>query len=239
MGQTTRLAFEAPIGNTEYALSVSDYIFSIAPMLKIPEYAEAVREARDAGKELYIDNGEYEGQRMEIEEYLELCNTWQPQVAVAPDVIGHYRETCDLVEQFILAIGDDRPFKIMLVPQGSSNEDRWNCYERFRWNVDVIGLGLGAFEKNWRERFWFSSRLQFRSGALHILGIANIHDFCLWKGIAETVDTSLPFHLAQECKNLFTKKETKHLAWGDTLEDERLRLADASCRIIREILENV
>ena len=233
-----KIAYEAPTGNTALALVASDYIFAIAPMLKIPEYAKAVQQARDAGKELYIDNGEYEGQRMEIEEYLQLCYEWKPQVVVAPDVFFNFRETCDLVEQFILAVGKNRPFKIMLVPQGTDNGERWNCYERFRWNVEIIGLGLGAFEKNWRERFWFASRLRFCKH-LHVLGIANIHDLCLWKGIAETVDTSLPFHLAQEGKDLFAKKETKHLEWEDTLEGDRLSKTEDNIWWIRELLKNV
>jgi len=240
-----RIACEAPVGNTSLALASSDFIFAIAPMLKIPEYAQVIRQSRAVGKELYIDNGEYEGQRMDVDEYLALCLEWKPRVVVAPDVILDCDKTIELSREFLRKLplngSKRRPFEIMVVLQGRSAREKMDCYWTLmkEFDFEVVGLGLGAFEKRWKDRFFFLQNLECCRGRLHVLGVANIHDLCFWKGIAETVDTSLPFHLAQEGKTFFGKKETKHLNWSDTLKDSRLALAEQNCEAIRELLENV
>ena len=235
-----KIAFEAPIGNTKLALANSDYIFAIAPMLKIPEYAEAVREAQKEGKDLYIDNGVYEGQLMATEEYLELCLGWKPKVVVAPDVLGDDKKTLELSRKFFRLLNEEPPFEIMVVPQGKDDHARGQCLAHLRqdWDIDIVGLGLGAFEKDWRKRIHFLGRIP-NVRRIHVLGIVHIHDLCFWKGIAETADTSLPFHLGQEWKLTHGKKETKHLDWDDTLYPDREDLALRNIFALREALANV
>lgn len=246
-----KIAFEAPIGNTQYALSMSDYIFAIAPMLKVPEYAEAVRAEREryqstlTFKPLYIDNGEYEGRRMSVGEYLELCYDWRPEVVVAPDVIGDAEKTVELASKFFeeLPPSGNRPFRIMVVLQGLNDDQKIACGKRLAldYDFDIIGLGLGAFFKVWRGRLLFVRYLL--KGVLplrgvHILGIANLADLCFWSAFAESVDTSLPFHLAQEGKDLiFRPKSTSRLDWSDPLVGRRLTLATLNIEVMRKALD--
>ena len=238
-----RIAFEAPIGNAKFALEQSDYIFAIAPMLKIPEYAEAVKEARKTGKELYIDNGVYEGQLMGVDEYLELCYKWEPKVVVALDVLLNQSETERLSKEFFEKLGTKLPFEVMYVLQGRNFDQRLAGYFYIarHYRVSIIGLGLGAFDKNWRSRIRFLSLLESAyTKRIHLLGAMNVHDLCFWQGIAESVDTSLPFHLAQEGKlGLFERKETKRLDWSDTLVGERFDRAVWNVEKVREALSVV
>ena len=238
----TRIAFEAPIGNTTFALEQSDYIFAIAPMLGIPEYAEAVRRAREFGKKLYIDNGVYEGKLMGVDEYLELCLHWKPEVVVAPDVILNCCETVGLSSEFLSKLPRKRPFEIMVVLQGRNDREKIECYWELMkpFNFEIVGFGLAAFEKRWRERMLFFVRMHTVGwkGRCHILGLANLADLCFWSVFAESIDTSLPFHLAQEGKELpFGQKETKSIDWQDTLVGPRFDLATWNLDKVRKALD--
>lgn len=237
-----QIAFEAPIGNTYTALRCSDYIFAIAPMLKIPEYAHLVREARDAGKRLYIDNGVYENQLMLVGEYLELCDKWKPDVVVAPDALLNMSRTLALTEAFfrrLQMLHPNPPFEVMVVPQGVDDFEMTRCFHSFDMlgKVDIVGLGLGAFAKNWRRRLLYSSRVL--GSRIHILGMANLADLTFWSILAETCDTSLPFHLAQDGEELpFGKKHTKSIDWYSPLEGSRLALAQSNIEKIRRALND-
>ena len=239
-----KLAFEAPVGNTEFALEQSDYIFAIAPMLKIPEYASAVRRARVVvGKEFYLGNGAYEGKLIDLDEYFELCDEWKPDVVVAPDVIGDVGETLKMTLAFIEKIPPlgERSFKVMYVIQGSNDERKLKGFRYLEsYDYDIIGLGLGAFWKDWRGRILFLDKLGVVKVPIHILGISNLADLVFWSGIATSIDTSLPFHLAQEGKGVWslTQKGTKSLNWSDALIGERLDLAKANLELINEALSN-
>lgn len=239
-----KIAYEAPIGNTIMAIAEGDYIFAIAPMLKIPEYAEVVKRTRELTRPrpLHIDNGVYEDQLMEVDEYIELCYSWDPDVVVLPDVLLNRAETERLATEFLEKTGPKRPFEVMLVLQGRNLDERVACYFHIanKYDIQIIGLGLGAFDKDWRSRIQFLSLLDSAyTKRIHTLGIMNIADLCFWKGVAETTDTSLPFHLAQEEKDLLRKKETKHLDWNDTLAGKRLALAESNISMLEGILENV
>ena len=235
-----RVAFEAPIGNTRFALEKSDYIFAIAPMLKIPEYAEEVKRAREQGKELHIDNGVYEGQLMGVDEYLELCYEWKPDVVVLPDVLLNGGATVDLTSKFFHRAKGNLPFKTMFVLQGRDDTEKLRGYELVGECADIIGLGLGAFEKDWRARICFfahawEARWNYH---IHILGIANLADLCFWSAFAESCDTSLPFHAAHDgVEVLDEKKKSTRLDWFDTLEGERLRLAARNVELVRRVLK--
>ena len=237
------LAYEAPIGNTRMAIAEGDYIFAIAPMLKIPEYAEAVKRTRELTRPmpLYIDNGVYEDQLMGVEEYVELCLEWKPDVVVAPDVLFGMEKTAELATEFFRRLGKEPPFDVMFVPQGNDFVEREKCawLVKGEWDYQILGLGLGAFNKDWHSRIAFYEKHKDEDLCVHILGIANIADLCYWKGIAGTVDTSLPFHLAQEGKDLLRKKETKRLDWADTLVGRRLALAESNISMLEGMLENV
>jgi len=194
------------------------------------------------GKELYVDNGTYEGQLMGTAEYLELCREWKPDVVVAPDVIGDAGKTVAAMQEFFdgLPPVGERAFKVMVVPQGSSIElkRRVFAYALDKFHPDILGLGLGAFDKDWRARALFLRVVDCPLRRIHILGIANLADLCFWSAFAESCDTSLPFHAAQDGVGVLDeKKKSTRLDWFDTLEGERLRLDARNVELVRRVLK--
>jgi len=232
-----KLAFEAPIGNTEQAIQESDYIFAIAPMLLMyPRYLDAIIRS---GKEIYLDNGEYEGLRLSNSDMISLCLTLKPKVVVLPDVIGSAYETMKLSAEFL----DSDETQNMLVEiepmgvvQGNSFNDMDECLDFYRRErVELIGLALGGFRKDWHNRIRYYYHADGLS-RIHLLGAANIHDLCFWQKYAESADTSLPFHLAQNYVTI-NRRKTGSLDWTRAAKE---RDAGINVRELREILsENV
>ena len=249
------LAFEAPFIDTRMAIELGDYIFAIAPFLRgpkaDPEY-HAVIEC--ANIPLYLDNGEYEGFRMETSEFISLGFDWSASALVAPDVIGDKDETLRLVRNFLDQMDKSGYEKegegywkpdIMGVLQGKDRQDKIDCYFQYKeWGVDIIGLALGAFEKDWRARIEFSLMLQLLieihnspRDRMHILGIRNIADLCWWVDIAESIDTSLPFHCAQKGLELPNCQKKGKLDWNRELDTRGVVTAFNNVKYMKEALE--
>ena len=240
-----KLAFEAPIWNTGLALEMGDYAFVIASkLLSSPEYARAIKACK---KPKYLDNGAYEGELLTTDELLSLAETYKPEVVVAPDIIGDAEQTIELTKGFVEKLTSKHTFKVMFVPQGDDNVEKIACYHEiadflaFHEREAIVGLGLGAFKKDWRERYKFYATYsgEIEVVRIHILGAANLVDILLWNDVADTLDTSLPFHLAQEGQNLvFNVKRTKRINWNVPLKNEGLTTATFNLGVIRRALEN-
>ena len=230
-----KIAFEAPIANTEQATRLGDYIFAIAPMFRYPEYKQIVLAS---GKEIYLDNGTYEGKLMDNKELLDLCFEIRPKVVVLPDVIGDDKETIRLSEAFLNDLDAQTIFTFaepMGVIQGPSFKAMDTCHTFFMKNqVQIIGLGLGAFHRDGRLRIQYYYQSQEHIFSVHLLGAANIADLCFWQSFADTADTSLPFHLAQLKQDISGKKIGK-LDWTKPAD---LALSQGNVAYLRWCLDN-
>ena len=199
-----RIAYEAPVGNTDLAIEASDFIFSIAPhILNYPEYKKEIQEAN---VELWIDNGVHEKARVSSSELASFVADMQPHLIVAPDVVGDMEETLHLSLEFIEEHGAmlaDNEVNIMGVPQGKTDEERENCMLKLlQGGVNVLGFGYRAFARDDALRWNFFNQKWLSLGLLdvpvHILATAGVYDirrYSTYKSVS--LDTSLPFQLAQ------------------------------------------
>lgn len=71
------------------------------------EYFEHYRQRRIDGAHVILDNGAYEGALRTFRELVELCREIKPSVVVAPDFMGHAKQSRYVANEFIIGIHEE------------------------------------------------------------------------------------------------------------------------------------
>lgn len=69
--------------------------------IKYPEYYEWYKQRREQGDFVFLDNGAYEGELLNVDEYVRLIRDLKPNVYAIPDVIDNEEETQRLQMEFL------------------------------------------------------------------------------------------------------------------------------------------
>ena len=238
-----RIAYEAPLENTDLAIESSDFIFAIAPhILSSSIYKEAIKRAN---VELWIDNGVHEKARVSADELAAFVEDMRPQLIVAPDVVGDMAATLRLSLEFIERHGAmlaENDVKIMGVPQGTDDEQREHCMlQLLDAGVTVVGLGYRAFGRddgvrwNFFENNWLPRSIE--DIPIHILATASVNDIQRYSAFEDvSLDTSLPFQLAQKGKGLRDPNPVGPIDWEKKLTDEEERISREYLQSIRDVM---
>jgi len=234
-----KIAFEAPVKDTELALELGDYIFAIAPFLLTEQEYEGTVKSFSEKKELYIDNGAYENNLISGHALLGLCWKFRPKLVVAPDVIGDAKETIELTKVFLKRLRERLELvEVMGVIQGEDEgEKMWCLTELLKLGVNRIGLGQAAFFGNMTDRFTFARTHCVNCPApLHLLGAKSVSELMLYKGLVDTIDSSFPFKYAQQGIELPAFRGGMTLDWHKPLGKSQRDLVVKNVEVIRDAL---
>jgi len=231
-----RVAFEAPLDGSLMGVAYSDFIFAIAPMLQHDKYRFCIERGRQLGKEIWLDNGAYEGAVFSPEELHALCGQLTPDVVVAPDVIGDSKATLQLTDNFIRYWMSDPPCdaRIMGVVQGEDREDRARCFHALiELGIDLFGLPLRGFQRDAEERKRFYHEYNSMADVnFHILSTSGYDDMIAYRDEPVTLDTSLPFLCAQNNMLFPCDRPDTTLDWDRDMTDEEIALAAKNLEIL-------
>lgn len=131
---TKQVAFIPPISHIQTAV-MGSLQMAIAPVaLKSEPYVKFYRQRAEEGDYVILDNGVFEGERVELLDLIEVAETIGAAELVVPDVFKNREESTPLTLESYEQLQGEFGGSFMIVPQGSDEED---------WT--------GAFHDLWRE----------------------------------------------------------------------------------------
>lgn len=220
------LACEAPKVWMDEVSKYTDFEYALAHLiLQDREYVQYFRRRLTDGRSIILDNSAFELlEPLSHEEVLEardiiLRENFERRDKVrviAPDVLGNRELTVLKAAQF-RSIGDLRSCDVLVVLQGSSVEDRFQCYKEYRWNrFTEIAIPVGWTRVNGKpvpntdesERLELIRKIEeVEKGFIHIhlLGCTKFDDSLAEYRTFKTVrsmDTSYPVLAAWEGRDL-------------------------------------
>jgi len=199
--------------------------FCIAPVaLKHEVYRNYFADAAIAGYKVILDNGVFEGKRLQEDDYIGLARLIKPRVLVIPDIINagvdaNYGEALSFIELVKVEELNNslyEPVELMFVVQCEKDDTEgfWRVIDRAMMNEDIQWIGIcrdaiyNAFSK-WTHtedqelnRFFFAAQLQKREyGAAnissvkwHFLGIGAHLDLLQYYWFVDAMDTASLFY---------------------------------------------
>lgn len=216
------LSLITPVKHIEWAKLLPGR-FCIAPVaLKHTEYERYFINASHQGYKVILDNGVFESDKVQDQEYLELARTIKPRVLVAPDTINastseNYEAALkfiDLVKVEELNASLREPIELMFVPQCKKGDTGgfWEVISDAMMNEDIHWIGIcrdavyNAFsqythtEDQELNRFFFAVLLQkeycvnLERVKWHFLGMGNRIDLLQYYWFVDTMDTASLFY---------------------------------------------
>ena len=193
------LSLICPVKHIEHTALLAGR-FCIAPVaLKHGDYRKYFENAVIDGYKVILDNGVFESNRMQADDYIGMARLIKPRVLVIPDIINagadaNYKEALefiDLVKTEELNNSLYAPVEFMFVPQCEKDDTKgfWEVIDNALVNDRIQWIGIcrdavyNAFSK-WTHtedqelnRFFFATDLQRRCGPnismvkWHFLGI--------------------------------------------------------------------
>jgi len=153
----TAVAFIAGLGAPKFS-DFGDFDMVLAQNV-IEDNIEYLNFLKDRYQSRYVilDNGEFEGMRVPVDELIERAKTIGAHEIVAPDMLHNKDATIKLTNDFIghLTKKEKKIYKIQAVPQGTSIQQWSDCYDEFVENpdIDVIGLSREAIRVCFRKGY--------------------------------------------------------------------------------------
>ncbi len=198
--------------------------FCVAPIaIRHKEYMWYFVKAAEAGYKVILDNGVFESNKVQDEDYIDLARQIKPRVLIAPDEINlgagaNYDATLkfiDLVTTEELDNSLKEPVELMHVIQCEKNGDAgfWKVLDCVMCNNDIQWIGIcrdavyNAFaqythtEDQELNRLYFTARLQEMHGPAeivrkkwHFLGIGNRLELIRHYWFVDAMDTASFFY---------------------------------------------
>lgn len=204
-------AFITPLAFPEYYSSGNIVMVLAQDLDNNPEYIEHIKQLKEQGKKIYLDNGAHEDAFKDDGWLLQKIAEIEPDVVFAPDVLLNYEETALTTLRFISHARDlidyeNKGFKLAAVAQGSTPEELYSSimYHSCNPYVDWIALSYCSPAKCYPDKTVSEARAHVLDvmdkmpipKPIHLLGMGNGFED-LQKGLTmENVmscDSSAPF----------------------------------------------
>lgn len=146
-------AFITPTAYLSKFASQGDLYLALAHLIDDEgrnEYTQFHINEKRKGRTVYLDNGLFEGSQVDPTDLIKKAKLLQPDVVCAPDILYDSKATIKEFKKFIkLKQEEGLVAKIMGIPQASSPEDWWDCFQFFDTNkdCDLIGLSILSVPK--------------------------------------------------------------------------------------------
>jgi hypothetical protein len=112
-------------------------------ILKDRRYAEWVKQQRDEGMYVILDNSApYFSEGIDDISLLKCINKINPNEVVLPDVINNFNKTINRSLNFLNKIKESSKLKIMAVPQGKDTNEYIKCYKIFSEEKRISTIGI-------------------------------------------------------------------------------------------------
>jgi len=147
-----RVAVIAPTSLLDWVRSQFQLTFHLVLTKRCLEdaiYMDFYRRCRLEGDFLILDNSAAEDKTaVEGSSMMDIAEELRPDIVVAPDVIYTKTETLARTGSFLAKYKSDLDvsgIKVMAVPQGTTSEEWYNCYEAFNADSRIDWLGISMF----------------------------------------------------------------------------------------------
>lgn len=137
-----KIAHEAPISVFEEVEKFTDYSYALVHLFdESPEYLAMFEKARDAGREIILDNSIFElGTAFDMDRYAEWIEKFRPTWYIIPDVLedssGTLKNARTWMEKY-----SHLPGRKIAVVQGKSYLEIASLYQEFdRLDIDMIAF---------------------------------------------------------------------------------------------------
>jgi len=179
-------------------LHYADYgdMYFIVPQNADPSFFASRRKYK------ILDNGTYEqGQPLDVDSLLAMAKTLQVDEIILPDVMLNKNRTVELIEGFLGTV--KKTFVYAAVPQGKNLREWIECYVEFskRPEIDVLcipiwlqklhGMRPGVVYYLQKKKLWSHTKDH------HLIGLDSLGELYCYGSWIRSVDTSLPFSVAQ------------------------------------------
>lgn len=239
---------EAPISIFEEVQKVTSGDYALVHLFEEnKEYLEMFEKARDAGREIILDNSVFElGEAFKSSDFAFWVRNFRPTWYIVPDVLNDAQATVRRFKSFIRKFPELPGKRIGVVQCSSVDEAAW-CYEMLEPDCDMIAFSFDSpfytnqlhLETRWHSmmmgRKWLLEELRDRgvinkSKPHHLLGCALPQEFEMYKGREwewiYSVDTSNPvvhglYYQEYEEHGLDSKESTKLCDLIETVPTER------------------
>ena len=223
-----KIALIPPINNLSYALQ-GDMLMALTQIvLKNKAYAKFY-----ADSEMYkiLDNGAFEDELHSIKDVLKAAEIINANEIILPDVLFDKEKTLKAVDQALIYLNKNKLLdkdKLMAVPQGSTEDEWWECYEKLEIipEVNVIGLSKLSCPKCFNNTV-AKSRIHITSMVspmpdkeYHLLGgsfevLEEVKSHPNW---IRSIDTSAPFEFGK--RRIYLDRAVKDYSGKAKLEIE-------------------
>lgn len=134
---------EAPISIFELVQSLTDGDYALVHLFQEnAEYRNMFYRARDAGREIILDNSVFElGPKFDVDVFADCVKDLKPTYYIVPDVPENLVEHLNKFYNFV-AKYPDLPGKRMGVVQGKTPEELFNCYRQIAPVCDKIAISM-------------------------------------------------------------------------------------------------
>ena len=137
-----KIAHESPISVFEEVQKFTDYDYALVHLFdESPEYLAMFEKARDAGREIILDNSIFElGTAFDMDRYAEWIEKFRPTWYIIPDVLEDFPGTLRNVRTWMEKYSD-LPGKKIAVVQGRSYMQIASLYQEFdKLDIDMIAF---------------------------------------------------------------------------------------------------
>jgi hypothetical protein len=137
-----KIAHESPISVFEEVQKFTDYDYALVHLFdESPEYLAMFEKARDAGREIILDNSIFElGTAFDMDRYAEWIERFRPTWYIIPDVLQNSSGTLRNVRTWMEKYSD-LPGKKIAVVQGKSYIEIASLYQEFdKLDIDMIAF---------------------------------------------------------------------------------------------------
>lgn len=241
MVRKLRWSFETPIKYMEELMSCMDYLYVLSQHLDDTKYMNLVKEYKDEGGYVIMDNGAYElGTSIDLQLYVNRIKIINPDEVIIPDILYDSVGSDRLTNKFWKVLNEnnfnleENNIKTIGIIHGCNIDEYMKHFSKLYYNEKIDKIGITKIRKLmfgsvFSILYSIEDILQAEGDykPFHLLGVVNPLEIVMLKHnlenrkevkAIETIDTGLPINFAVENQLLtvpYMWDDYKHISGVD------------------------